>query len=54
MVGIIDLLAQCKLLAAEARDPQQCHKCTSDESARLLCTLLTSKRTLDLHQGNAY
>ena len=29
MVGIIDLLAQCKLLEAEARDPQQWYKCTS-------------------------
>ncbi len=29
MVGIIDLLAQCKLLATEARDPQQWYKCTS-------------------------
>ena len=29
MVGIIDLLAQCKLLAPEARDPLQWHLCTS-------------------------
>jgi hypothetical protein len=29
MVGIIDYLAQCKLLEAEERDPQQWYKCTS-------------------------
>ena len=29
MVGIMDLLAQCKLLAPEARDPQQWYMCTS-------------------------
>ena len=29
MVGIIDFLAQCKLLGPEARDPQQWYKCTS-------------------------
>ena len=29
MVGIIDLLGQCKLLGAEERDPQQWYKCTS-------------------------
>ena len=29
MVGIIDLLAQCKLLAPEARGPLQWHLCTS-------------------------
>ncbi len=37
MVGIIDLLAQCKLLEAEARNPQQWYKCTSprlEDSAR--------------------
>jgi hypothetical protein len=29
MVGIIDYLAQCKLLEAEERDPQQWYRCTS-------------------------
>ena len=29
MLGIIDLLAQCKLLEAEERDPQQSYKSTS-------------------------
>ena len=29
MVGIIDYLAQCKLLEAEERDPQQWYNCTS-------------------------
>jgi hypothetical protein len=29
MVGIIDLLGQCKLQGAEERDPQQWYKCTS-------------------------
>jgi hypothetical protein len=29
MVGIINLLGQCKLLGAEEKDPQQWYKCTS-------------------------
>jgi hypothetical protein len=46
MVGVIDLLAQCKLLEAEERDPQQWYKCTS---ARLrdASTSITGKALLD-------
>ena len=44
MVGIIDLLAQCKLLEAEERDPQQWYKCTS---ARLRDASTSIKALLD-------
>jgi hypothetical protein len=44
MVGIIDLLAQCKLLGAEERDPQQWYKCTS---ARLRGASTSIKALLD-------
>ena len=44
MVGIIDLLAQCKLLPTEARDPQQWYKCTS---ARLRDASTSIKALLD-------
>ena len=44
MVGIIDLLAQCKLLGAEERDPEQWYKCTS---ARLRGASTSIKALLD-------
>ncbi len=44
MVGIIDLLAQCMLLEAEERDPQQWCKCTS---ARLRDASTSIKALLD-------
>jgi len=44
MVGIIGYLAQCKLLGAEERDPQQWFKC---ESARLRDTSSSIKALLD-------
>jgi hypothetical protein len=44
MVGIIDLLAQCKLLEAEERDPQKWYKCTS---ARLRDASTSIKAVLD-------
>jgi hypothetical protein len=44
MVGIIGLLGQCKLLEAEARDPQQWYKCTS---ARLRDASASIKSLLD-------
>jgi hypothetical protein len=44
MVGVIDLLAQCKLLEAEERDPRQWYKCTS---ARLRDASTSIKALLD-------
>jgi hypothetical protein len=44
MVGIISLLAQCSLLEAEEKDPQQWYKCTS---ARLRDASTSIKAMLD-------